>query len=252
MSGLLAAASCERGVNPGTGALPSVPGKVSPTAFAHAAGAGSQTVIRALEAWERLADEGVVPHASDLRPQDVPIIPLPDNMEYPWSRYVERPDRNYAAERLRAVVNNIPAERIVAALPPARRVEVVRQVVTTDPAAVDAVLDDTEARIELNEGRFRQQERAAFNREARVVANGGRIPTPEEEARATASPLDAVYQADQAMLRAMSHVALAVGCIREAERLDREGHLSEPHREQVRQMALSLMATLDATTEVTR
>lgn len=247
--GLLAACSVESGVHPGTGRLPSVPGKVSPNAFARTARTAHETVVRAVAAWDRLAAEGVVPASSALRPVDVTTTPLPDNLRYPWSQYVQRPERDYEAERLRALANRVSPEKIAAALPPEKRAAVVAASVK-DPDVVDRVYADRDARIELNRGRFRDQERAAFDVDARIVANGGRVPTEEERHQQVDSPLDRVFQADEAMRRAQESVDRAVAFIREADGLDLEGHLSASHQEQVRQMSLRLLSTLDA--EVSR
>lgn len=60
-------------------------GKVSVTRFAADAHVGKERVLRYLDAWERAADEGVVPHAADLEPGrelDLDADKLPD-----WSSY---------------------------------------------------------------------------------------------------------------------------------------------------------------------
>jgi hypothetical protein len=62
-------------------------GKVSARGFARAAKTSPDRVLRYLEAWERAADEGVVPHAADLSPGkevDLDVEMLPD-----WEHYYD-------------------------------------------------------------------------------------------------------------------------------------------------------------------
>lgn len=129
MYSLLAGCSVERGVHGQRGTLPTVIGKVSVREFAGAAHSAPATVARALDAWDRLAAEGVVPPSADLSPSDVPLVVLPDNSLYPWDRYAEKKERDYEAERLRAMANNIPPEKIAAALRPEQRAAVVEAAV---------------------------------------------------------------------------------------------------------------------------
>lgn len=127
----LVAHSVERGVNVATGALPSVPGKVSIKEFARLAQGDEHVVARHLDAWDRLAEEtGVVPKSSTLRPADVPKTPLPDNLAYPYAKYAEARPSN--RDRDAEAVRRVEPSAIVKSLTPAKRAELAREVVKAD------------------------------------------------------------------------------------------------------------------------
>lgn len=59
--------------------------KVSAHAFAVEAGTSTDRVLRYLDAWQRAADAGHVPHAADLKPGD--DAALPDTDVLPWDTF---------------------------------------------------------------------------------------------------------------------------------------------------------------------
>lgn len=80
--GLLVARSVERGA--GSGNRP--PGvKISVIEFARRSGVGEHRVAKHLDAWEKAADAGHVPHAADLEPGQE--VTLPDQDTVGWSDF---------------------------------------------------------------------------------------------------------------------------------------------------------------------
>lgn len=98
--------------------------KVPMAVFARRAGTDGTRISRYLDAWEKAADAGLVPHAADLRPADAPAVSLPDAR---WSDYYSASTsvvggHRAPADAVRAIEKH-GAGAVLDALPPAQRRE---------------------------------------------------------------------------------------------------------------------------------
>ncbi|MFF9814811.1 hypothetical protein [Streptomyces sp. NPDC014006] len=181
-----------RSVRPGGQAADETP-KVSAKDFAELAGCSAERVLRYYKAWDRAADDGLVPHLEALRPgQDVE---LPDADVWP-AYYVSR--SSAASERGTVIAEVAAAEGIrpTKALEVAENPTALRAAILADPstarAAQQALLDRVREDPELQAALARDVVRtddlkkavASESRSAdrigyvRQIAESGQIRTP--------------------------------------------------------------------------
>jgi hypothetical protein len=149
--------------------------KVSMNAFAQRARTDGNRVRRYLDAWEKAAEDGLVPHAADLSPEDALTVRLPNAN---WSDYYDASTAVVGGHRapsdaVRAIEKH-GAAAVYAALPPQQQRELARAAVDAAPVqdlqAIRARADEkiAEAMPEVNA--FNAQARAA--RDAETARSG--------------------------------------------------------------------------------
>ncbi|QHA02864.1 hypothetical protein GQF42_05825 [Streptomyces broussonetiae] len=181
-----------RSVRPGGQAAGETP-KVSAKEFAELAGCSAERVMRYYKAWDRAADDGLVPHFEALQPgQDVE---LPDSDVW-LSYYVSR--TSATSERGTAIAEAAEAEGIrpTKALEVAENPTALRAAILADPstaraaraALLDRVREDPELQAELARDVVRTDDlKKAVATESRAadrigyvrqIADSGQIRTP--------------------------------------------------------------------------
>lgn len=183
-------------------------GKVGVRGFGDAAGCSADRIQDYYKAWELAADAGVVPHASDLKPESVPSIQLPDNIEHPWSTYSRkaREWRDAPGKSYERTANGNP-ERLVAAMSKEQREAVVKEIVqVSEPAVVlevhraarERILDDHE---ELNRHRVDAEQRERESRKSRhtlrYIETGGLLAAAARKLREAATTAHGVEFTDE-------------------------------------------------------
>lgn len=113
--------------------------KVTAAEFARVADTSPARVLRYLDAWERAADAGHVPHAADLNPRD--DVTLPDADTLPWNTFYNAHAPAPAPELSKSRTTVFDVAEPLLGLSAALR-NVVRQV-----AAMDGRLDDDGVRM---------------------------------------------------------------------------------------------------------
>lgn len=119
--GLLVARNVERGVgNPAATRVNRRASKVSLREFARDSGTSDHRVARFLDAWERAADAGLVPHASELATGEEVTLPNPDM----WSSFYDARDaggrpRDSKATDAVLILQRRGVEAVVDAMPDA-------------------------------------------------------------------------------------------------------------------------------------
>jgi hypothetical protein len=142
-----------RNVNPSNGQgtrtdLVRSQGRVSAVAFAREAGLSNQTVSLYLEAWERAADVGHVPHAADLGPGAEP--PIDADALPAWEGFYQSPvgrtvdEERRAALRAQAEADGVgPSKVIDIASNPKALAAAIKADVLTANAALQALQERT-------------------------------------------------------------------------------------------------------------
>ncbi|MEU9479322.1 hypothetical protein [Streptomyces sp. NPDC048191] len=181
-----------RSVRPGGQAAGETP-KVSAKEFAQLAGCSPERVMRYHKAWDRAADDGLVPHFEALRPGQE--VDLPDADVW-LSYYVSR--NSATSERGTAIAGAAEAEGIrpTKALEVAENPTALRAAILADPstaraaraALLDRVREDPELQAELARDVVRTDDlKKAVATESRAadrigyvrqIAESGRIRTP--------------------------------------------------------------------------
>jgi hypothetical protein len=181
-----------RSVRPGGQGAEETP-KVSAKEFAELAGCSPERVMRYYKAWDRAADDGMVPHFEALSPGQE--VELPDADVW-LSYYVSR--NSAASERGTAIAEAAEAEGIrpTKALEVAENPTALRAAILADPstaraarqALLDRVREDPELQAELARDVVRTDDLkkavASESRSAdrigyvRQIAEGGQVKTP--------------------------------------------------------------------------
>ncbi|MGW0759046.1 hypothetical protein ACWD1Y_21690 [Streptomyces sp. NPDC002814] len=198
-----------RSVRPGGQGADETP-KVSAKEFAELAGCSADRVMRYYKAWDRAADDGLVPHFEELAPGQE--VELPDADVW-LSYYVSR--NSAASERGTAITEAAEAEGIrpTKALEVAENPTALRAAILADPstaqaarrALLDRVREDPELQAELARDIVRTDDLkkavAAESRSAdrigyvRQIAESGQIKTPAGQT--VDAPVDVRQEAER-------------------------------------------------------
>ncbi|WP_328370627.1 hypothetical protein OG800_46215 [Streptomyces sp. NBC_00445] len=198
-----------RSVRPGGQGADETP-KVSAKEFAELAGCSADRVMRYYKAWDRAADDGLVPHFEELAPGQE--VELPDADVW-LSYYVSR--NSAASERGTAITEVAEAEGIrpTKALEVAENPTALRAAILADPstaqaarrALLDRVREDPELQAELARDIVRTDDLkkavAAESRSAdrigyvRQIAESGQIKTPAGQT--VDAPVDVRQEAER-------------------------------------------------------